>query len=41
MPMRLRGEWQMTWQMLVAFGVPAAVLAIIYVAKTRADQARH
>jgi hypothetical protein len=25
----------MNWHMLVAFGVPAAVLAVIYVAKSR------
>ena len=26
--------------MLVAFGIPAVILAIVYVAKTRADKAR-
>ncbi len=26
--------------MLVAFGIPAVILAIVYVAKTKADRAR-
>jgi hypothetical protein len=30
----------MTWQVLVAFGAPAVILAIIYVAKSKEAKAR-